>query len=63
VFALDDFGLFGLAVIGGVGEGLALIKNADLALEIDRDSDDRLAHGVGGTIHLDLIDEVMELQG
>ena len=32
-------------------------------LEIDRDGDDRLAHGVGRAIHLDLVDEVVELQG
>ncbi len=63
VFGWNDLRLFGLAVVSGIGQGLAFVEDTDFAVDIDGNSDDRLAHGVGGTIDLDLIDGMVKLQG
>ena len=63
VFSRDDFGLFGLFVEGGERQGFAFIEDRDILVGIQGNSDGGFAHGVGGAIELDLIDDLSELEG
>ena len=63
VFSRDDFGLFGLFVEGGERQGIAFVEDRDILVGIQGNSDGSFTHGVGRAIHLDLVDEMVELQG
>ena len=63
LFGLHDFGLFGLLVKNGVVQGFAFIEDGDVSLIIQADSHRRIAHGVGGALGLDLVDDLVKLQG
>ena len=61
LFGGDHFGLPQLFLEDGVSEFFAFIEDRDFALNILADSDLDIAQGVGGTVGLDLVDHVLEL--
>ena len=63
VFSRDDFGLFGLFVEGGKGQGFAFAEDLDILVDIHGNSDGSFTHGVGRAIELDLVDDLSELEG
>ena len=56
-------GLFGLLVKNGVVQEFAFIEDGDVVVCIQADRDSRFAHGIGGALSLDLVDDLFELQG
>ena len=61
VLGENDFGLFGLLMKDIVGQGLALVKQGDIVVCIDTDRDAGFAQGIAGTLGLDLVDNIVEL--
>ena len=63
LLGLHDFGLFGLLVEDGVVQGFAFVEDGDIFLIIQANRYSSIAHGVGRVLGLDLIDNLVELQG
>ena len=57
----NDVGLFGLLVKDIVGQGFALVKQSNVVECIDTDRDAGFAQGIAGTLGLDLVDNLVEL--
>jgi hypothetical protein len=57
------FRLMYLLLEDRVGEFIALVENGDFSLSILADGHLGFVQGIGGTIGLDLIDHVFELEG
>ncbi len=63
LFGRHDFGLLGLLVVNGVGQGFAIIQDGNVVLGIDTNGDVGIAQGIGGALGLDLVDGLLELEG
>ena len=63
VFSRDDFGLFGLFVEGGEGQGIAFVEDRDILVGIQGNGNGGFTHGVGRALDLDLVDHISELEG
>ena len=57
----NDVGLFGLLVKDIVGQGFALVKQSNVVECIDTDRDAGFTQGITGTLGLDLVDDLVEL--
>lgn len=62
-FVIDDFSLAGGILKEGVGEGDVFVEDGDFSLDILTGADLSIAEGIGGTIGLDLVDDLVELHG
>src|SRR5215211_3706165 len=63
LFGRNYFGLLGLLVVNGVGQGFAIIQDGNLLLGIQTDDDLGTAQSMGGALGLDLVNGLVELQG
>ena len=63
LFGVYDFGLFGLLVKNGVIQWLALVEDGNVFLCVQADRDRRMSHGVSGALGLDLVDDLLKLEG
>jgi len=63
VLGENDVGLFGLLVKDIGGQGLPLVKQRDRVVCIDTDGDAGFTQGLAGTIGLDLVDNLVKLDG
>ena len=63
LFCRDDFGLFSLFVKGSERQRYAFVSDGDIFMGIDGKGDRSFAHGQGRAVDLDLIDNIMELEG
>ena len=60
---MNSVRLLGLLMEDGVMERLALVEDGEVFVEIHTDGDRGLAHGISGALGLDLIDDLIELNG
>jgi hypothetical protein len=63
LLGIDNFRLFGLLVKNGVVQGFTFVGNGKLVLRIQTNCYSSMAHGIGGTLGLDLIDCFAKLEG
>jgi hypothetical protein len=63
LFGRNDFGLLGLLVVNGEGQGFAIIQDRDVVLRIHTHSDLGIAQCIGGSLGLDLVNGLLELEG
>lgn len=63
LFGMYDFGLFGLLVENGIAQWLALVEDGNVFLGVQADRDSRMSHGVSGALGLDLVGDLLELEG
>ena len=63
VFGLDDFGLAGELFEGGEGQGLVFVEDGDFSFGIFANGDLGIAQGVIWTVGLDLVDDLVTLNG
>ncbi len=63
LFGRNHFGLVCLLVVNGEGQGFAIIQDRDVFLRIHTHRDLGIAQSVGGTLGLDLVKGLVELQG
>ena len=62
-FGIHDFGLADGFFVGGVSEGLVFVKDGDFSFGIFADGDLGVAQGVVRAVGLDLVDDLVELEG
>ena len=63
VFGIHDLGLQSKLFVGGVGEGVVLVEDRDFSFGIFTDHDLGILQGIGWAIGLDLVDDLVVLQG
>src|SRR5215211_4520301 len=63
LFGRNNFGLLGLLVVNGEGQGFAIIQDRDVVLRIQTDGDLDIAQCVGGSLGLDLVNRLVKLEG
>ena len=63
LFGVQHFGLGGELFVGRVGEGLVLVQDGHFSFRIFANSDWRLLQGIGGTLGLDLVNDLVVLDG
>ncbi len=63
LLGLNDIGLFGLFVEDSVVVRLTLVEDGDVILSVQADHHGGMAHRIGGAFGLDLIDDLLELEG
>lgn len=63
ILGQNNLGLASLLVKDIVGQGFALVKQSDLMLRIATNCDAGLAQGIARAIGLDLVDNLVELEG
>ena len=63
VFSRDDVRLFSLFVKGSERQRFSLVSDGDIFVGIQGNGDRRFAHGQGRAVDLDLIDNVLKLEG
>ena len=59
----NHFGLVGLLVVKGVGQGFVIIQDGNLLLGIHTNGDEGIAQSIGGALGLDLVNGLVELEG
>ena len=63
VLGIDDFRLMLLLVKDGESQGFGLVEQGHLTVRIFADGDPGIAQGIGGAFGLDLVDDILELEG
>ena len=63
VLGVDDLGLMLLLVKDGESQGFGLVEQGHLTVRIFADGDPGIAQGIGGAFGLDLVDDILELEG
>lgn len=63
MFGLDNFSLALLLVENGVGQRLAFVKDGDVSLRGLANRDLSFAQGIAGVGGLDLVDDLVVLEG
>src|SRR6476659_10397345 len=58
----NNFRLLSLLVVNGVGQGFVIIQDGNLLLGLHTNGDECIAQGIRGTLVLDLVDGLVELE-
>ena len=62
LFGRNDLSLLSLLLVNGVGQGFAIIQECDFLLGIEANGHLRFSQGLGGTLGLNLVDDLLKLQ-